>query len=593
MEGLHPLLVRQIQRHLEDDGAESLENLLRAVDGAYRGFDEERSHLERFLDASSQELAECNEETRAVFQLFPDLFFRLDAEGGVLDYSLGFGSGAALLRGRTRVRHFRDLVGGEPGTVLLQTLQSAHDRNAVTSVELEVDVEGLAQTFEATFIPRGPQCLVFFRDVTSRRVAEDRLRRRNEYLSALHETTVDLMHRHSLDALCEGLVHRAARLLDVNNGYLRLFDPVSKLWRLACAMGPVGAYCAPFMEDLGGFTRLVAEAGRTLLVPDYDVWEDRNAAIPPGVFGSLLGAPVVLRGGMKGVLCLLGDAGRFFGEDQIFLVERFSRMAALVIDNVQLEEEARKELEERRRAEQSVRDLNATLERRVADRTAQIEEMNRELEEEIAERLSVENLLQENLVRVQRALEETVNALTVTAEKRDPFTAGHQRMVAQLACAIGGRMGLSPDRQETLRTAGLLHDIGKIAVPIEILSKPGRLSPAEMRLIHPHSTVGYEILGKIPFDGPVAEIVLQHHERLDGSGYPRGARGEDLLLESRILAVADVVEAMASHRPYRPSLGIRAALQEIFDHRGTGFDPAVVDACLDLFRGGFRFQNPS
>jgi len=151
---------------------------------------------------------------------------------------------------------------------------------------------------------------------------------------------------------------------------------------------------------------------------------------------------------------------------------------------------------------------------------------------------------------------------------------------------------MSSDRIEVLRTAGLLHDIGKISVPIEILSKPGRLTAEEMRLIHPHSTVGYEILARIPFDGPVAEMVWQHHERLDGSGYPRGLRGEDILLEARILAVADVVEAMASHRPYRPSLGIRAALQEVVRHRGTAFDPSVVDACVAIFREGYRLRPP-
>lgn len=593
MEEWHPLLDRQCRRYLaaERDNP-SLAGFLRAVDSAYRSFDVERSQLERFLDAASTELASCNEEMRTVFQLFPDLFFRLDGEGRILDYTLGMGSGPTLVRQTDRMERVEDVVSGEAGEKLLKAWRQARRQEGVATVEFDTMVRQTHLFYEAIFIPRGEQCLLFLRDIGSRRMAEDLLRCQNESLRVLHDAGMALMERRTLRDLCEVLVRRAAALLEVEDAYLRLYDPSTGQWNLAFALGEVARFCDPSVTQLWGISLEVSRSKSVFYLSDYDAWEGRNLKIPPGTYGSVLGSHIMSSGETKGILCLLGKPGKALGAEQTFLLEQFVRTAALAIENVRLGEEVREELEERRRVEQEVRHLNATLEERVSERTAQIADMNRELEEEISEKVAVEQLLEENLTRVRAALEETVNALTATTEKRDPFTAGHQRMVAHLACAIAQRLGMSPDRIEVLRTAGLLHDIGKISVPIEILSKPGRLTAEEMRLIHPHSTVGYEILARIPFDGPVAEMVWQHHERLDGSGYPRGLRGEEILLEARILAVADVVEAMASHRPYRPSLGIRAALQEVVRHRGTAFDPPVVDACVEIFREGYRLRPP-
>jgi len=176
-------------------------------------------------------------------------------------------------------------------------------------------------------------------------------------------------------------------------------------------------------------------------------------------------------------------------------------------------------------------------------------------------------------------------------EARDPYTAGHQQRVARLACAIACDMALGGDEDEGIRLGGMIHDIGKIHLPAEILSKPGRLSDMEFALVKSHTRVGYDILKDIDFPWPVADIAHQHHERLDGSGYPQGLRGDEICLEARIVAVADVVEAMSSHRPYRPALGIDAALKEIEARRGIWFDPEAVDACLRLFRKkGFGFD---
>lgn len=169
-------------------------------------------------------------------------------------------------------------------------------------------------------------------------------------------------------------------------------------------------------------------------------------------------------------------------------------------------------------------------------------------------------------------------------DKRDPYTAGHQKRVAELSQAIGRKLGLPEDRVKGLYLAGLIHDLGKISIPAEILSRPGTLSPKEFELIKDHARAGYDIIRDIAFPWPVADAVLQHHERLDGSGYPDGLSGDEILLEGQILAVADVVEAVCSHRPYRPAFGIEAALEVIEKGRGIQFGPDIVDACLALFR---------
>ena len=195
-----------------------------------------------------------------------------------------------------------------------------------------------------------------------------------------------------------------------------------------------------------------------------------------------------------------------------------------------------------------------------------------------------EDQRQKEYVRLRSALEATVQAIALTVETRDPFTAGHQRRTADLAMAIGAEMGLTDDRLEGIRIAGTIHDIGKISVPVEILSKSRQLSEIEFALIRTHPRAGYEILKEIEFPWPVAEMVLQHHERLDGSGYPQGLKAEGILREASIIAVADVVETIASHRPYRPANSIEAALEEIAGNRGILYAPDIVDACLKLFR---------
>ncbi|TAN56458.1 MAG: PAS domain S-box protein, partial [Betaproteobacteria bacterium] len=204
--------------------------------------------------------------------------------------------------------------------------------------------------------------------------------------------------------------------------------------------------------------------------------------------------------------------------------------------------------------------------------------------QDISEKKRAEEQIQRYIAQLERAFMRTVEVATTLSEMRDPYTAGHERRVTEIAVAIGTELGFDAQRLEGLRVAGYLHDIGKITIPAEILSKPGKLNPIEFQLIQQHAQAGYDVLKDVGFPWPVAEMVLQHHERLDGSGYPNGLKDDAIGLEARILAVADTVEAMASHRPYRPGLGIDKALAEIERGRGSAYDAAVVDACLTLFR---------
>ena len=215
------------------------------------------------------------------------------------------------------------------------------------------------------------------------------------------------------------------------------------------------------------------------------------------------------------------------------------------------------------------------LERAYAEMEATVEARTREL-------LQAREAQFRATEKLQRSLEQTIESIALALEKRDPYTAGHQKSVSQLAVAIATKMGLAPEQIDGIRLGSLVHDIGKIYIPAEILNRPGKLSATEFGLIRSHPEVGYDILKGVEFPWPVAEMVLQHHERLDGSGYPLALKGNEILLEARIMAVADVVEAMASHRPYRPARGIETAREELSAHRGSLYEAEVVDAVLVL-----------
>jgi PAS domain S-box-containing protein len=201
-----------------------------------------------------------------------------------------------------------------------------------------------------------------------------------------------------------------------------------------------------------------------------------------------------------------------------------------------------------------------------------------------------EQELKQTYQKLKKTMDATIDTISRILEAKDPYTAGHQHRVCQLAIPLAQELNLAEDKIEGIKIASLIHDIGKIGLPTEILSKPTRLTDIEFSLIKGHSQIGYDILKSIDFSYPIARIVLQHHERLNGSGYPRGLKGNEIIMEAKIIGVADVVEAMSSHRPYRPALGIDKALEEISKNKGILYDPEVADACIKLFKEkGFKF----
>jgi len=210
---------------------------------------------------------------------------------------------------------------------------------------------------------------------------------------------------------------------------------------------------------------------------------------------------------------------------------------------------------------------------------------------DITGRKRAEEELRRNMKQMRKNLDGTIQAIARTVETRDAYTAGHQRRTTDIAGAVAYEMGLSKEVIDGIRMAGVIHDLGKISIPAEILSKPGQISESESALIKQHPRAGFEILQGIDFNWPVADIVLQHHERINGTGYPYGLKDEEILLEAKIIGVADVIEAMASHRPYRPALGLDDAFEEITMNKGILYDPDVVDASIDLFtRRGYQLH---
>lgn len=391
-------------------------------------------------------------------------------------------------------------------------------------------------------------------DMSAKRAAEQLLREANRALrtlSACNETLVRATDEQTLlEEICAVIVQTGG-FTAAWVGYTREELPVSvqpmvQFGLLADAMGgnrTAGVLCGTCPA------RTAIETAQPVIkeLTDENIcsspWWTADETIDHGRW--LLALPLMHLDRPLGVLVIYSDESNAFGDEEVAL------LTELADDLVY-----------------GIRSLRTGLER------------TRLLE---AQQLSVE--------RQQQTLVKTIESLALALEKRDPYTSGHQQRVAELAVEIAREMDLSPERVEGIRLGALIHDVGKIYVPSEILNRPGRLSDAEFALIKTHSEVGFEIVRDVEFPWPVAQMIRQHHERLDGSGYPDGLKGEEIILEARVLAVADVVEAMTSHRPYRPGLGIDAALEEIRCHRSTLYDPTVVDVCLRVFsENGFAFD---
>jgi putative nucleotidyltransferase with HDIG domain len=390
--------------------------------------------------------------------------------------------------------------------------------------------------------------------VDEQRESEAQSRRRAGQLAAAGEFSLALVGTLELDQIYERL-HLAARsdLLDADWFIVSSYDPEDELIRAEFLISQgtchdtSGFPPIPLEEEGHGTQSRVIRTGEPLYLPDfreamrqtateYTLEEDGSVVEGPPPPGeeeistqSALLVPLKVAGKTIGVLQLQSDRRDAYTQEAKNLLLGLANVAAVAIQNAQLYK------------------------------------------------------------KIETALDTTIRTLGLTTEMRDPYTAGHQRRVAELACAIAKEMHVEALSMRGIRAAGLVHDIGKLSVPAEILSKPSALSPIEFSLVKGHAQTGYDILKGIVFPWPVAEMVLQHHERLDGSGYPQGLEGDKIVLGAKILAVADVVEAMVSHRPYRAALGTDAALREIRDHKGKLYDSDVVEACIQLFADGFTF----
>lgn len=382
--------------------------------------------------------------------------------------------------------------------------------------------------------------IALVRDITERKQAEEALRRLNRALRTLSAGNMTLIHAIDETSLLRDVCRVAVEVGDYpiawvgleNNGDFHaaighcLPGEETTLAVLQAACGK-GCCCSQVLQN-----------GEMLILHDIGNGGQALAEAERHGLVSAICLPLKTEEKVYGVLNIYSRDPQAFNSDEVSLLSEMSSDLAFGIATLRARTA-------RQRAEEAARDY---------------------------------------LARLHHTLEGAVAAIALTIEKRDPYTAGHQRRTATLAVAIARELGLDEHQVEGVYFGGLIHDIGKIYVPVEILSRPGRITPTEYAIIKSHPEVGFDIMKDIEFPWPVAQMIRQHHERLDGTGYPKGLKDGEILLEARILAVADVVEAIASHRPYRPSLGIEAALAEIEKGRGALFDAAAVDACLRLFR---------
>jgi len=394
------------------------------------------------------------------------------------------------------------------------------------------------------------------RDISDRRAAEERTERLYQNQVKINNLALALGATTGLSDVYSAVYDHVSVLMSAQSVIISFYDEQEQVLRAAFVMLDGKRFdeaklpALPLAEPGGGTQSQVIHTGESLYVPDYraarrkgkkEYTVDGEGQVKEGpppddaedITRSAILVPLRANNRLLGVMQVHSCDQDAYTEDDIQLLEGLANVTAVAIANA--------------------------------------------------------NLLQE----VNDALHNTVTVIGKAIEIRDPYTAGHEQRVTALACAIGEGMGLAAERIEGLRMAGLLHDIGKISIPAEILSKPAALSAVERDLIRQHPRVAFELLQDVRFPWPVGEIILQHHERLDGSGYPRGLTAAETVVEARILAVADVVEAMSSHRPYRAALGIEAALKEIEAGKSERYDADVVEACVKLFReSGFEFAEP-
>jgi PAS domain S-box-containing protein len=505
----------------------------------------------RARKAAEQALRESEERLRALTEHSSDVTTIVAADGKIvfdnpsITRLLGYAPGELLGRSAFELVHPDD---HESTHAALAAVLSAP--GVVNTIEHRLrHKEGGWRTYETkgTFLPDVPGIqgiVVNARDVTERKKTEQALQRVNRALKTLSAGNEVLVHIGDEPALLRAM----CRVIVESGGYRMAWagyaeQDAPKSIRAVAHYGPAEGY----VENLRltwdeadvrgrGPAGTAIRTHRPVVVHDISMdplfapW--REAALNAGL-GSSIALPLLEGGNVLGSLQIYAAEPNAFDKEEIALLTELATDLAYGI---------------------------MTLRTR-------------------RERLRSEERLRGSLVG-------TIRAIALTVEKRDPYTAGHQNNVAQLCVAIGRELGWSEDRLEGLRLGATIHDIGKIYIPSEILNRPGKLTSPEFEMIKSHPEVGYDIIKDVDFPWPVAEMIVQHHERLDGTGYPKGLKAEVICLEARILSVADVVEAMSSHRPYRPAVGVDKALAEIVMHRGTRYDSVVVNACVKVLKEG-------
>ncbi len=434
-------------------------------------------------------------------------------------------------------REVRALLPGEAGSNLLAALQGVARSGVPERLPPTLYRDGQIGGWRESYVYRlsGGEVVAVYDDVSERMEYLARIERLNRTLRTISACNRDLVRTHREEDLLQGVSQDLLELgqhLMVWIAYPDPDAPGGLKTQVTCGdPAVVSAFrglVGPHAQDCCGLPRAALAEGRPQA---WSLAQPRPEVVPSGlqIAGVAAAVALPLRHDQEllGAITVLSGSGAAFDQEEVNLLEELAADLAFGI---------------------------------VVQRTAQERDAY--------------------LSQVGRAMQGTVAVLASATEMRDPYTAGHEQRVATLAVAIARDLGLPTTLIEGLYLGGMIHDIGKLAVPAEILNKPGRLNPIEFRLIQQHVDIGYRIVKEIEFPWPLAAMILQHHERLDGSGYPQGLHGEDLLLESRILAVADVVEAMSSHRPYRAGLTLEVALDEITQGKGSRFDPLVVDACV-------------
>jgi PAS domain S-box-containing protein len=498
---------------------------------------------------AEEALRESEDRYRGLVDNVPGVIFTLDLGGKITFVS----------------PRIRDMLGYESAEVVdrsvLDLIPEEERQRAAESIQRGMMGEGIKH-FETPMIRKSGERLIlgcsFARvrrdgavigaqgtavDITERKRIEEALRESErdashqaEGLRLVAAIGAAITARLDIESLVQTLCEQCQRIFPIDTFYIGLYDAATDSVHFPFMQkdGERRALPSRCLRTEPGLLEPVIRGRQTIYLPDAAHSSLPMVRQPGAVSRSIVAVPMAIGDRMIGVLSMQSQLPDVYSHDQIEMFERLAAQVAIAIQNSHLYD------------------------------------------------------------AVSRGLEATLTALSRTAERRDPYTAGHQVRVTDLVLAIARKLEYGEDACSTLRTAGMLHDIGKLGVPAEILSKPTALSKIEFELIRTHPQAAYDILADIPFPGPVAEIVLQHHERHDGSGYPRSMPGDDILPEARILAVADVVEAMASHRPYRPARGMKAALDEIRAGRGTRYDPQVADACVALIESGeFSFQPAS